>query len=426
MNANLKHAAILALCASFFCCGGSSGGVPPDDPTAPQVVETEPVDLADNALPVQMVSALFSKAMDPATITGESFTVKGEGGEAIPGDVSISSNNTAATFTPGTNFKAGRRYEARITTHARDDAGNAMAADHSWTFSATGSFFVVLSDSHVRLPGFPDDADYDNAENLANLEEAVETINANYGDALFVAVTGDLAGCLFSSDPAFYVAGNENPAEEFKSIMDGLSIPYYTALGNHDYQMDYDVAEGEGVTAITDGDVADMEAVWKKVLGRDPYYSFREGPFRFIVANSNRGKARDIVCPTLKHEAMCTGSFDEAQLAWIEGELASGDETIIFFHHPIYGDNISNGWSIVGSSFLVESNDRIYDILEENSATIRKIFFGHGHLFGSDTLHGTIGLHETGSTGDFRGNPSNMAIVSFDDAGERFETIRNR
>ena len=120
------------------------------------------------------------------------------------------------------------------------------------------------------------------------------------------------------------------------------------------------------------------------------------------------------------------GHVDEAQLAWLEGELASGDKTIIFFHHPIYGDNISSGWSIVGDSFLVESNDRIYDILEENSATIRKIFFGHGHLFGSDTLHGTIGLHETGSTGDFLGNPSNMTIVSFDDAGERFETIRNR
>jgi hypothetical protein len=54
--------------------------------------------------------------------------------------------------------------------------------------------FIVVSDIHVRLPGNPDDGYYDNQTNLANAMLAVDLINEQYGDADFVAVSGDLVG----------------------------------------------------------------------------------------------------------------------------------------------------------------------------------------------------------------------------------------
>ncbi|HPQ81910.1 MAG TPA: Ig-like domain-containing protein, partial [bacterium] len=145
----------------------------PDDITPPEVASTTPEDLSADALPVQEITATFSKEMNPLTITEDSFFVTGEGGADVPGTISLSDENTKAVFTPKASFKVGRRYVATITAQAADAGGLTLDGDHSWSFSSAGSFFVVMTDTHLRLPGFPDDADYDNAGNVANLENAV-------------------------------------------------------------------------------------------------------------------------------------------------------------------------------------------------------------------------------------------------------------
>jgi len=270
--------------------------------------------------------------------------------------------------------------------------------------------FVVISDTHVRLAGKPDSADYEPEKNQSNFRDAVTRINDEYADAAFVAITGDLAGCLFSENTDDYGKGEANPAETFKEIADGLDMPYHAVLGNHDYQKSYDPEESEGVST---SDLSAIESVWKKVLGIDPYYSVVHNGVRMLFLNANRGDAFTIVCGGCKAEAGCTGSFDQEQLLWLEDELAKDEPVVIFLHHPLFTDDSKSVFSFL-DSFLVEEDDPFYGLAETSKDKILGVFVGHGHIFERDTLFGSITVYETGSIGDSGGNKDNMHFVEVD------------
>jgi len=282
--------------------------------------------------------------------------------------------------------------------------------------------FVIVSDLHTRLPGNPDDGLYDNQKNLDNLAGAVETINTKHGDADFAAVTGDMVGALFSEDPDDYLAGNDNPAEKFTEIMGGLSMPFHAALGNHDYQKSYDPAINEGITT---SDVGAIESVWKKVLGIDPYYSFVHKGVRMIFLNSNRGDARAAICSGETVEAFCTGSFDDAQMTWLDAELAKDGPAILFFHHPPKTDSDTVMFA-APPGFLVADGDRFYDVAKTHAAKILAIFVGHGHVWERDRLYKKIPVYETGAIGDTGGNAENIHVVTVDPNAPSIEVVIGR
>lgn len=105
----------------------------------PVVLSTTPSSGATNVPLNQIISATFNERMNPETFTQASFTVNGS--SAISGTISFT-NNTVF-FTPSTSLSPNTTYTARITTAAKDLLGNALQADHVWTFS-TGAFFVDL------------------------------------------------------------------------------------------------------------------------------------------------------------------------------------------------------------------------------------------------------------------------------------------
>jgi hypothetical protein len=78
------------------------------------------------------VTATFSEAMNSATITSTTFTLK-QGTTTVAGSVAYS--GTTATFTPTSSLAAGTVYTGTITTGAKDVAGNAMASNFSWSFT---------------------------------------------------------------------------------------------------------------------------------------------------------------------------------------------------------------------------------------------------------------------------------------------------
>lgn len=276
--------------------------------------------------------------------------------------------------------------------------------------------FLVLSDTHVRLPENADNQDYNNEKNLNNLMSSIERINNELDSASFVVVTGDLVGCLFSDNPDDYCIGNDNPPERFKSMMDQLTIPYYALLGNHDYQKGYDTDFHEGIMTENPEKI---EAVWKKVLGINPYYSFMSNGYRFILLNSNRGSAKDSVCMNCRNESYCSGSFDEEQMDWLENELKTGTPSLLFFHHPpITDNNHQKMWSGAGELYQLRKEDRFYDIASRYKSSIKAIFCGHGHIWGQDTLNHTTRVFETGSTGDGNGKKDNIHIVRINPASD--------
>jgi len=103
------------------------------DSVRPTVRASVPVPSATGVPAGSKLSATFSEAMDPETITPASFTLK-QGATPVQGSVSYS--GVTATFTPAAPLSAGLPYSATIGTAAKDLGGNALAADFVWSFTA--------------------------------------------------------------------------------------------------------------------------------------------------------------------------------------------------------------------------------------------------------------------------------------------------
>ncbi len=114
----------------------------------PTVVSTVPANLATAVAVNTPISANFSEAMNPATITGTTFTVKGPGATAVAGVVTYA--GTTATFTPAQLLPAGTLFTATITTGAQDPTGAPLAVNYVWTFTTSAAPMVL---STVPLNG---------------------------------------------------------------------------------------------------------------------------------------------------------------------------------------------------------------------------------------------------------------------------------
>ena len=105
----------------------------------PIVVSTIPANGAVGVPLNQVVSATFNETMNPATITGTSFTLSATTSiagvnttTAVVGDVSYSGQT--AFFKPANPLTPNTTYTGRVTTAARDLKGNALQTDYLWTF----------------------------------------------------------------------------------------------------------------------------------------------------------------------------------------------------------------------------------------------------------------------------------------------------
>jgi len=99
----------------------------------PTVVSTVPVNGATAVAVNTLISATFNAPMNPATITGTTFTVTGPGATPVPGAVTYTGNT--ATFTPTAILANSTLFTATITTGAKDPSGTPLAANFVWTFT---------------------------------------------------------------------------------------------------------------------------------------------------------------------------------------------------------------------------------------------------------------------------------------------------
>lgn len=104
------------------------------DATPPAIVATTPADQEGDISVGTSVTATFSEALNPATITGSSFSVS-NAGAAIAGSVSYDPGSFVATFTPAAPLPNGTTLRADISSSVADPAGNTLAAPAVWTFT---------------------------------------------------------------------------------------------------------------------------------------------------------------------------------------------------------------------------------------------------------------------------------------------------
>jgi hypothetical protein len=125
---------------------------------SPELVSTVPVNAAPNVPLNQAVTATFTEAMNPLTLTTATFQLT-QGGNLIQATITYDAINFIATLTPTAPLTAGTTYTAIVTNGATDLAGNPLGttgAPNPWTFT-TGTVVVpppiVLGPTIARFGG---------------------------------------------------------------------------------------------------------------------------------------------------------------------------------------------------------------------------------------------------------------------------------
>jgi hypothetical protein len=110
-----------------FTTAGNTADVMP--PSVSSVVPANSFTLVSTTT---KATVTFSEAMNPATISTTTLSIK-QGSTPVAGSVAYS--GTTATFTPSSALSPGTVYTGTVTTGVTDVAGNALAANYTWSFT---------------------------------------------------------------------------------------------------------------------------------------------------------------------------------------------------------------------------------------------------------------------------------------------------
>lgn len=151
--------------------------------------------------------------------------------------------------------------------------------------------FVVMSDLHLG----PEGAAVNGLDTGARLSAAVESVNAEYPDAAFVLLAGDLTD---EGQPEAYA--------HLAKRLEPLRAPVHLALGNHDRRPVF------------------LECMPDAVTDADGFVQFviDAGGYRVVVLDSSE--------PGLVHGVLCA-----RRLAWLEARLDEAQDrpVIVVVHH---------------------------------------------------------------------------------------------
>ena len=141
---------------------GENGG----DTTPPTVISTVPADGDEEVAREATVTAAFSEAMDPATITGATFMLEGPGG-AVTGTVSYDAGTQTASFDfPDNDLTV--VWQHRSWGHSPDadypwaatfygDKGTLKVSVHQYDFIPRGRGEKIHQDVTYELEQYPED-----------------------------------------------------------------------------------------------------------------------------------------------------------------------------------------------------------------------------------------------------------------------------
>ena len=125
--------------AQFSAVSGAYVAQYGTDTTAPTVSGVTPLAGATGVATSTNVTATFSEALNAATLTNTTFTLRASGaGSDVLAVVSYA--NGAATLTPSAILTPNTQYTAKLKGGAggvSDVAGNPLAADYSWSFTTS-------------------------------------------------------------------------------------------------------------------------------------------------------------------------------------------------------------------------------------------------------------------------------------------------
>ena len=141
------------------------------DTTPPAVVSVSPIDGGSNVPVTQAVTVAFSEAMDSATISASTLTLRvASSGAFVAGNVSYNPATMTATLTPSAALAFDTGYTVTVTTDAKDVAGNGLSG-------AFASSFTTATAPDTTPPVVLSTVPADNAANVAVLTPVTATFS---------------------------------------------------------------------------------------------------------------------------------------------------------------------------------------------------------------------------------------------------------
>lgn len=182
----------------------TTGAAP--DTTKPTVISTIPANGTMGVPTNQVLSATFSKAMDPATVNATTFTVTGTGGVGVAGTVTYAAIGNTAIFTPAATLAPSTLFTATITTGAMDLAGNALTSSYIWTFTTgaapdTTPPTVISTNPVNNATGVPI-----NQTISATFSESMNPLTITSGIFQLTGPGGNLVTGAVAYDPTNFIA----------------------------------------------------------------------------------------------------------------------------------------------------------------------------------------------------------------------------
>ena len=203
--------------------------------------------------------------------------------------------------------------------------------------------FIHLSDTHL----LPNSQRVHGIDARARLESAVDSICANFADAEFCMMTGDIADL-----------GDRESYLDAKRILGRLPFRWHGLMGNHD-----------------------IRSVAQDVLVDFPWH-----PDGFLQYELETSAGQFIILDSLHSADVHSGQLCKKRLSWLRERInaarESGKDVFIFMHHVPF--DIGIPWL---DNIKMEDGDALWDILS-NCSNIRHMFFGHVHRPIHGSWHG--------------------------------------
>lgn len=215
--------------------------------------------------------------------------------------------------------------------------------------------FVFMTDIHITPEKNAD----------AGLTAAVNYINHMRPKPDFVITGGDLVFDALGQTPE--KADSLNAL--YQRIMNGLDMPVYNCIGNHD---NLGVYPGSGINPDSPRYGA---AFFTDNMGLErPYYSFDFKKWHFVLLNSIGITA----------ERTYTGHFDEKQLQWLKQDLKQmdpGKDVALVTHIPLYSAATffrNNSLAANTSDLVTDNSNEVMAICEPYQ--LKLVLQGHLHI----------------------------------------------
>ena len=177
----------------------------------PEIVSTLPLNAATNVPLTQTVSAIFSEAMNPLTITNATFELT-QGANTVAATLSYNAITFTATLTPTVALLPNTSYIATVTSGATDLAGDPLGttgAPNPWTFTTAATLVpppIVLGPIISMFGTFGGNAGITNQGLLSAINNgsigttAASTLITGFHDDSVVTLTG-VASCAYTETP---------------------------------------------------------------------------------------------------------------------------------------------------------------------------------------------------------------------------------